>query len=165
MQIKHLYGRKVMVDANALIYFLTGACNDLTVELFRAGALGKTHLVTTTRIMDEVLFKILLITAGELYGWKSRILERLKKDPEKIKRLAGTCQRVIELSETLNINIVEITKNTLFALPETISLYGLMGNDALTLKVMKERNMRYILTADRDFKGIEGIAVLDPVAS
>jgi len=163
MQIKDLYNRKIMVDTNAFIYYLTNHCNKLTEEIFESWALEKLQLVTTTRIVDELLFKMLLIKAGEIYGFESKILEKLKRNPERIKNLANVCRDVLKFLEALNIEIIEVKKNTIFTIPQIISEYGLIGNDALTLKIMKEKNLKFILTADEDFKKVEGIIVLTPL--
>jgi len=163
MQIKNLYGKKLMVDTNAFIYYLTDQCNNLTVEIFEAGALGRIQLITTTGIVNELIFKMLLIEAGRIYGWKTKVFEKLKKEPEKVKRLAGACEKVMEFLDVLNVEVIEIRKNALRAICEIISEYGLMGNDAVTLKVIKERNLKYILTADGDFKRVKELIVLDPL--
>ena len=163
MQIKNLYGKKIMVDTNAFIYYLTDQCNSLTVEIFEAGVLKKLHLLTTIRIIDELLFKMLLIKAVAIYGWKSKILEKLKKESEKIKILAGVCKDVLEFLQTLNVEVIEIRKNVIFEIPEVMSKYGLIGNDAITFKVMQQRNLKYILTADEDFKNIKELTVLNPL--
>lgn len=163
MEIKSLHGKKIMVDTNAFIYYLTGQCNKLTVEIFEAGVLKKLKLITTTRIIDELLFKMFLIKAGEIYGFEGKILEKLKKDIKKIKNLANVCRNVLKFIEILGVNIIEIKRNTIFAVPEIISEYGLIGNDAITFKIMKERNLKYILTADEDFRNIREIVVLNPL--
>jgi len=163
MQIKDLYGKKLMIDTNAFVYYLTDQCNNLTVEIFEAGVLGKLKLITTTRIVDELLFKMLLIKAAEIYGWKSKILEKLKKEPEKIKTLANVCRDVLEFLQTLNVEIVEVKKSTIFEIPEIMSEYGLIGNDAITFKIIQQRNLKYILTADEDFENIDEIVVLNPL--
>ena len=163
MQIKHLYGKKLMVDANAFVYYLTNQCNNLTVEILEAGVLGKVQLITTVRIVDELLFKMLMIKAVEVYGWKSKILEKLTREPEKIKTLSYVCRDVLEFLQILNLEVIEIKKNVIFEIPKIMSQYGLIGNDAITLKIMQQRNLKYILTADEDFKKIKEIVVLDPL--
>jgi len=94
---------------------------------------------------------------------KSKILEKLKKEPEKIKALAHVCRNVLEFLQILNMEIVEIKKNIIFEIPEVMSKYGLIGNDAITFKIMQQRNLKYILTTDEDFKNIEELIVLDPL--
>ncbi len=163
MQIKDLYEKTVMVDTNTFIYYLTDQCNNLTVEIFEAGVLGRLKLITTARIVDELLFKMILIKAAKIYGWKSKILEKLRRNPEKIKTLANVCRDVLEFLQTLNVEIVEVKKNIIFEIPKAMSQYGLIGNDAITFKIMQQRNLKYILTADEDFKSIEELIVLDPL--
>jgi len=47
MEIKSLHGKKIMVDTNAFIYYLTGQCNKLILEIFEAGVLKKLKFITT----------------------------------------------------------------------------------------------------------------------
>jgi predicted metal-dependent hydrolase len=37
------------------------------------------------------------------------------------------------------------------------------SNDAISLKVMRERNLKYILTSDKDFEGIKELVVINPL--
>ena len=83
MQIKDLYNKKLMIDTNAFVYYLTNQCNNLTVEIFEAGTLGKIQLITTIRIVDELLFKITLIKAVEIYGWKKQNFRKIEKRTRK----------------------------------------------------------------------------------
>ncbi len=94
--------------------------------------------------------------------FEGKILEKLKKDVKKIKNLVNVCRNVLEFIEILGVNIIEIKRNTIFAVPEIISEYGLIRNDAITFKIMEERNLKYILTADEDFRNIREIVVLNP---
>ncbi len=82
---------------------------------------------------------MLLIKAAELYGWKNKIFQKLKKEPEKIKALAGVCKDILEFLQTLNVEVVEVRKNTIDGIPEIMFQYGLIGNDAITYKIMREK--------------------------
>ena len=39
--------------------------------------------------------------------------------------------------------------------------YGLFGNNALTLSLMRRFNLKYIATADRDFGNIEWLSLVE----
>ena len=39
--------------------------------------------------------------------------------------------------------------------------YGLFGNEALTLSLMRRFNLKYIATADRDFGNIEWLSLVE----
>jgi len=163
-KINRLLSKTIFVDTNAFIYFLTGKCNNLTVEIFKMSYLRRLKLITTTRIVDELLFKIMIIEAKNRYGFEKNIPARLRKDKNKVKELSESCSTVFKFLEKGKVKIVDVKASSLRAVPEIMSQYGLFGNDALTLKIMKELNLKFILTADKDFKNIDWIEVINPLA-
>ena len=162
-KINRFLSRIIFVDANAFIYFLTGRCNELTVEIFKMSHIEKLKLITTTRIVDELLFKMMVIEAKSRYGFEKNIPAKLKKDKKKVKELSESCNKVLEFLEKGRVKIIDIKASSLRAIPEIMSQYGLFGNDALTLKVMRELNLKFILTADKDFENIDWIEVINPL--
>ncbi len=56
---EEIYGRKILVDSNAFIYFLTGQ-SPLVKEFFSASLDGRLKLFITVRILDEVISKMCL---------------------------------------------------------------------------------------------------------
>ncbi len=162
-KINRLLSKTIFVDTNAFIYFLTGRCNRLTVEIFKMSYLRKLKLITTTRVVDELLFKMMIIEAKNRYGFEKSIPARLKKDKSKVKELSESCNKVLVFLEKGKVKIVDVKASSLRAIPEIMSQYGLFGNDALTLKIMRELNLKFILTADKDFENIDGIEVINPL--
>ncbi|WP_158025391.1 type II toxin-antitoxin system VapC family toxin [Desulfurobacterium indicum] len=162
LKINRFLSRTIFVDANAFIYFLTGKCNPLTVEIFKMGYIGKLKLVTTTRVVDELLFKMMVIEAKNKYGFEKNIPVKLKKNKDKVKELSKSCNKVLEFLEKSRVKIVDIKVSSLRAIPEIMTQYGLFGNNALTIKMMRELNLKFILSADRDFENIDWIEVINP---
>ena len=70
---------KIMIDSNVLIYFLTGSKIENIEKIKHLfSKKDKYHFITTTRIIDEVIFKLLIISSGVK-------LKQLKKDKELLK--------------------------------------------------------------------------------
>ena len=161
--VNHLLGKTIFVDANAFLYFLGGECNELTREIFRYARLEKLFLITSARVVDEVLFKALLAKARELFGIKKNVPVFLRHNKNLVKNLAGICQMVFDLLELTRVEVVEIKKSTLKGIEAIMKEHGLFGNDSISLKIIRERNLKYILTSDKDFEGIKGLVVINPL--
>ena len=157
--------KSIFVDTNAFIYLLTGMCNRLTREIFRLGSQKRVKLITSTRVIDELLFKVMIIEARKEYNLGTNIPFKLRNDRDKVKKLADSCRIVFDLLKDFSIRVIEIKMSHLQAIPEIMGTYGLFGNDAITVKIMKSLNLKYILTADRDFEVLEseGVEIICPV--
>jgi predicted nucleic acid-binding protein len=154
--LDELRGRTILVDANAILYHLQGLC-PIGKEVFRQGKEGRFKLVTTTRIVDEVIHKTLLIRARNMFGWKTKTIKRLRKEPEKLRDLVSDIQNVIEFTQTIPLDVQEIRLNDLKKIPDMMGTYGLLGNDSLILIVMNRRNLKYLLSSDTDFNRVPWI--------
>ena len=138
---------KVMIDANVLIYnFLNIDC----IEKLQIESLFKNTnftFITTTRIVDEVIFKLIVIKSGKK-------LKQLKKDKELLKNMVFIVENVKDFLKKLDFKIYEIKEKHYWEISEIMKQYGLLGNDALTFILMKENNIEYIATFDNDFKSL-----------
>ncbi|HHG73755.1 MAG TPA: PIN domain-containing protein [Persephonella sp.] len=146
---------KVMIDTNVLIYFLA----DIKTEskgkikkLFEQE--NKYQFVITTRILDELIFKIIVIQSGKNF-------KNLKANKNIIKKYSSTIDFIRNFLEDFNFKIYEIKEKHYWKLKDVINEYELIGNDALTFIVMKENNLKYIATIDKDFEHIPAINVLN----
>ena len=153
---------KVMIDSNVFLYFLLGtfpdpACRERIVSLFEAVEHRDTEGVTTGRIVDEVIFKLLLAKARETYPNKP--LNHLKSDPEFAKSLHGIHEEFFGFTDAFGITIVPTTLQHLRHSGTLLKAFGIFGNDALTLKAMLTHNITRIATCDRDFERIELVEV------
>ena len=164
MKISQLYGKSVFVDSNAFIYYMEGLCSEVASEIIRAGSkeVAKIKLITTTRICDEVLFKMTLIRARNRdKTLEGNTFKKLKKKPEIVKELVEDLEKVVAFFHSLNMEIITVDSRLLFQSLDITKEYGLFGNDAITVLVMRRRNMKYILSSDRDFDGVEWIKRID----
>ena len=162
---RKFYNKTVFLDANAIIYYLEGISNEVAGQIIELGSkeMARIKLLTTTRVIDEILFKITLIRAKALYGFKAKVLEKLKKDKAKVETLAKDIKKVFEFLDTLNITVAETTLKDLRIIPEMMRRWGIFGNDALIIKTMNRYNFKYILSSDKDFDQIKWIERIDPL--
>lgn len=161
--INELLAKKIFVDANAFLYFMGAECNELTREIFRYARLEKLFLITSVRVVDEVLFKVLLIKTREEFGIRKNIPDFLRRNKELVKNLADVCEVVFNLLELAQVEIIDVKRKTLKGIQDIMKEYGLFGNDAISLKIMKERNLKYILTSDKDFECVKELCVINPL--
>ncbi|WP_201333042.1 PIN domain-containing protein [Nitratiruptor sp. YY09-18] len=136
---------KVMVDTNVLIYTFL----DIDMpqkqnikELFEAS--NRFQYVTTTRIIDEVIFKLVIISSGKK-------LKQLKKDRELLEKQTSIITMIKNFLKDFNFKVYEIKEKHYWKMIDIIKEYGLLGNDALTMAIMKENNLKYVATFDNDF--------------
>ena len=161
-KIKCLYGRKILVDSNAFIYFLTGQ-SLLVKEFFQASVEGRLKLLTTVRILDEVIFKTCILLAKMRYGFYKKTLNKLKKNPHLIAELSEDCRKIIDMCQAFNFVVFDLSFRDLEKLPNIMQNYGLVGNDALTVGIMQKMNLKYLLSADKDFDAVPWIKRIDPL--
>jgi predicted nucleic acid-binding protein len=136
---------KIMIDSNVLIYFLMGKEIDEIKQLFLNK--NKYKFVITTRIIDEVVFKLMVINSGKK-------LKQLKKDKELLKKQIFIFEVIKDFLKDFEFKVYEIKEKHYWKMENIIKEFGLLGNDALTITIMKENNLKYIATVDKDFKKI-----------
>lgn len=153
-----LINKSIFIDANVILYHLSDVSDDATY-LLEIGEKGLVSLVTSLRVMDEVFFKYILAVAAKKYGWSSKVLEKLRKDKEKAKEIADDLGLLKELFE--NFEVIEPTKSDFLKTIDIQKKWGLIGNDALTIVLMKRHNLRYIATADSDFQAVSWSHIIE----
>ncbi|WP_297445257.1 type II toxin-antitoxin system VapC family toxin [Desulfurobacterium sp.] len=87
--------------------------------------------------------------------------KKLKKRPEIVKELMEDLEKVVAFFHSLNIEIIPVDSRLLFQSLDITKEYGLFGNDTITVLVMRRRNMKYILSSDKDFDGVGWIKRID----
>ncbi|WP_456465337.1 type II toxin-antitoxin system VapC family toxin [Persephonella sp.] len=146
---------KVMIDTNVLIYFLADIKTESKEKIKKLFEQEKKYqFVITTRILDELIFKIFVIQSGKNF-------KNLKANKNIIKKYSSTIDFIRSFLEDFNFKIYEIKEKHYWKLKDVINEYELIGNDALTFIVMKENNLKYIATIDKDFEHIPAINVLN----
>jgi len=154
-------GKSIFVDTSAFILFLHNSCNDITKEIFKKTLEGKCKLITSTRCIDELIFKEMVILAKTDYGLMNKTVEKLRKNPDIVKALGQRLREVIpDFLKTYRIEVIPIKTEWVLEIPQLMEQYGLFGNDALIIRAMQSRNLKYLLSADRDFEKVSFIEVI-----
>ncbi|NPA41565.1 MAG: PIN domain-containing protein [Aquificae bacterium] len=155
-------GRSIFVDTSALILFLHGSCNDITLEIFKLALEKKCKLITSSRCVDEFIFKEMVLIAKDKYGFRSKTISKLRRHPKIVMEIGKKLTNVIpQFIKAYHIEILEVKKEWVLKLPELMQQYGLFGNDALIIRAMQSRNIEYLLSSDQDFKRIPFIKMID----
>jgi len=155
-----VFNRTIFVDANVILYHLFGESGDAT-DLLLLGENKRLRLVTSLRIVDEVIFKCLLWVARTKLALRTKTYNKLKKDKELVKKVTGALSE-LNLRKLFSIfDVIEPRSGDLWKSLEYSEKYGLFGNDALTLFLMRRFNLKYIATADRDFGNIEWLILVE----
>ena len=158
MKIK---GKTFFIDTSAFIDFLHGACNEITKEIFRNALEGNCKLVTSSRCIDELLFKEMVLLAKAKYGIGNKAVEKLRKNPLLVKQIGIDLESLIpEFLRTYRVEIIEVKKEWVLEIPQLMQKYGIFGNDALIVRAMQSRNLKYLLSTDTDFNKVPFIALV-----
>ena len=141
---------KIMVDTNVILYYLFDGLAPSATELEKAQKLfeealeNRVKLLITTRILDELLFKTLILTTGKSF-------KQLKKTKKIIKLNSFIVTTIFNFIKDLDIEILELKTVHYRNVEKIMKEYGLFGNDALILAAMQSKNLKYIATFDYDF--------------
>ena len=146
----------IFVDANAIIYHLQGL-SPTAKEIFVLAEQKALNLLTTTRIIDEVIHKLLLIKAMDRFGMTRKTIEKLRKDKNKVKLLADDLQILFAFIKAIHLRVKSITNSDLNKVPQVMKTYGLLCSDSLILVTMKKFKIEFLLSSDTDFDNIEWI--------
>lgn len=134
--------------------------SEISREIFRLGEFRRLKLVSTTRVVDEVIHKILLIRAKEKFGIMTKTVKKLRKDKEKVKQLSEDIKIIYNFIQTVRLEIKEVRYEDLQQIPDMMKSYGLWGNDALILIIMNRYDIKYLLSSDADFKDIDWLSLI-----
>ncbi len=158
MKIK---GKTFFVDTSAFIVFLHGMCNDTAKEIFENALEGNCKLVSSSRCIDELLFKEMVLLAKTRYNLGNKAVDKLRKNPDLVKKIGTELANLIpEFLKTYRVEIIEVKKNWVLEIPLLMKEYGIFGNDALIIRTMRSRNIKYILSTDSDFEKIPFVELI-----
>jgi len=138
---------KIMADTNVFLYYFFKIDDSkllLINSLLKESLHKRVQLLITTRILDELIFKSIILSSG-------LNTKKLKSDKEKMKEYGHIIRNIFGFIKEFNIEIREIKLNHYEKLQNCVEEYGLFPNDCLTLIVMNSLNLKYIATFDEDF--------------
>jgi predicted nucleic acid-binding protein len=156
-------GDRLFIDSNTLVYHFAAdpvfgpACAGLMSRIQKQ----ELQAFTSTHALSEAAHRTMTIEAAALFGWKSKLLQRLKQQPAKVQQLSKLRQAV-EQTPQLGIQILTVA-SPLIAVGAAISQQtGLLTNDALMVAVMQDNGLTKLASADADLDGAPGITRYAP---
>lgn len=149
----------IFVDTTPLIYHLQGihsGAKELMKRIERRELIGYTSL----RILDELLFKAIIIEAIAKFGWTwKKVKDRLRANKDKVKELSYVYDQIAKIAELLVV--IEPTFNDLMNCSNIQQQYGLFGNDAVVGWLMKKHRIQNLATFDSDFDNVKEIRLIE----
>jgi predicted nucleic acid-binding protein len=156
-------GESIFLDANILVYHFAPhpthgrACNDLIRRVENLALMA----YTSTAVLSDVAHHLMTFEASAVFGWTSKVVQRLRQDPSAVMKLSKfhTCVgeapklgiRVLTIPETLVETAAMLSRQT-----------GLLTNDALILATMRHSGLSKIASQDADFDRVPGLTRYGP---
>lgn len=156
-------GASIFLDANTLVYHFGPhptfglACQQLLRRIENREIVG----FTSTPVLSELAHRMMTLEAAALFGWPSKIVDRLKQNPTAVGNLSKFRQAVAQVPQ-LNVQILTIPE-TLVETAAGISQHtGLLSNDALIVAVMQANGLTNLASHDADFDRVPGLVRYGP---
>ncbi len=145
-------GKVVFLDANIFHFYLRGpenaqkACISLLQRIEGKDVAG----YTSTLILDELIYKILLKKIEEKY--KRSPLTILQKVPKEIGIYPPEIRRAIDIVLGIEgLNVLPVEKHHIEEAIAQMQKYSILPRDAIHVSVMKSIECRDLASADNDF--------------
>lgn len=124
----------IFIDSNIFIYHFLGISESCTNFLEKI-ELGDSDGYTSTVVLAEVLHRLMIAEAVEIYGIEpKKAVKHLKQNPELIPKLEK-CETAINNIPEFKVKILTVTVESIFQSRSLRKDYGVMTND--WLKVWK----------------------------
>ena len=151
-------GETIFLDSNTLVYHFIPypVLGPLCTKLIDRIGINEIAGVTSTHVLSEVAHRLMTTEASRTFGWKSKIVDRLKRQPTEIKTL-HSFRQAIERIPQLGIQILTIPAHLIAAAAALSIQYGLLSNDALVVAIMQAQGLTNIASHDADFDRVPGL--------
>lgn len=154
--VKHLAdipkGKSVFLDANAFHFYLRGpesaqkACTTLLERVEKKDIAG----YTSTLVLDELIYKILLKKVEEKY--RKNPLQILQESPEEISAHSLEIRRAVDIVVGIEaLTVMAVEKYHIEEAVEYMGKYSILPRDAVHVSVMKSIECNDVASADSDF--------------
>lgn len=158
-------GTSVFIDANIFLFdiFEDPDFGDASYDFIKKIESLEIKGYTSTLVLDEVLFKMILMEASnKLNVSMKNVVGLLKKEPDKLAALEKSWKNIQEIQNMENLTIFGVTPATFKDAVEIAQNYKLLPHDATHAAVAKEMNIRNIASNDEDFKHVDFLKVWKP---
>jgi predicted nucleic acid-binding protein len=157
-------GASIFVDANPFVYHFASdpkwgsACSQLFARITNQ----EIQANTSTHVLSEVAHHLMSLEAANLFGWTSKIVNRLKQQPAEIRKLTNFRKSIEEVAN-LGLRVLTVAPGWIAAAAALSQQYGLLSNDALVVAVMQAHGLTYLASHDADFDRVPGVTRYAPV--
>lgn len=158
-----LEGASVFLDANILVYHfaphpvLGQPCHELLQRVETQAILA----YTSTAVLSEVAHHLMTFEASALFGWSTKVVQRLRDDPSAVGRLSKFHEAVVQVPQ-LGVRVLTIPGALIEAAASLSRQTGLLSNDALLVAVMQANGLTRLASHDGDFDRVPGITRYGP---
>jgi predicted nucleic acid-binding protein len=156
-------GESVFLDANILVYHFAPhpqygkACHDLIQRVENQALLG----YTSTAVLSEMAHHLMTFEASAVFGWTSKVVQRLRQDPSAVMQLSRFHQSLVEVPK-LGIRTLTIPETLVAAAAMLSRQTGLLSNDALIVALMQANGLNRLASGDADFDTVPGLTRYAP---
>ena len=151
-------GERIFVDANLLVYHFAShpvfgpGCTDF----LKRAQNNEVAAFISTHVLSEAAHHLMTFEASQQFGWPSKIVDRLKRQPAQIQQLSAF-RHAVEKVPQLGIQVLTIPANLVAAAAALSIQHGLLTNDALVVAVMQANGLTNIASSDADFDRVAGL--------
>jgi predicted nucleic acid-binding protein len=158
-----LAGEAIFLDANTLVYHFGPhpvfgpACNQLLHRIENSEVAG----FTSTPVLSELAHRLMTFEAAALFGWPSKVVDRLKQNPSAVGQLTRFRQALAKVPQ-LNVKILTIPESLVETAAGISQQTGLLSNDALIVAVMQANGLTRLASHDAVFDRVSGLTRYAP---
>ncbi len=157
-------GQSLFLDANTLVYHFGphpvfgSACQQLVQRIKNREVVG----FTSTPVLSELAHRLMTMEASALFGWPSKVVDHLKKNPAAVGQLSKFRQAVAKVPQ-LNIQVLTIPEAMVETAAAVSQQTSLLSNDALIVAVMQAHGLTNLASHDADFDRVPSLTRYGPI--
>jgi predicted nucleic acid-binding protein len=156
-------GESIFLDANPLVYHFAphpkfgSACTQLIKRIDNQELQAR----TSTHVLSEAAHHLMTLEASTIFGWTSKVAQRLKQQPIHVQKLTNFRQAIEQVSQ-LGIKVLTIPPDMIATAAAISQQTGLLSNDALIVAMMQANGLTNLASADNDFDRVPGLTRYGP---
>jgi predicted nucleic acid-binding protein len=156
-------GGSLFLDANIFVYYFAPhpvfgpACDQLVQKIGNGTLIG----FTSTPVLSELAHRLMTFQASTLFGWPSKVVNHLKRNPAAVRQLSLFRQAVAKIPQ-LGVRILTIPEPLVEVATAVSHQTGLLSNDALIVAVMRANGLAHLASHDADFDRVPGLTRYAP---
>jgi len=145
-------GESIFLDANLLVYHFAAhpALAPPCTALIRRISKKEIVAFTSTHMLSEVAHRLMMYEASQAFGWKSKIVDRLKQQPNAILQLNAFRESIAKVPQ-LGIQVLTVPPHLVATAAGLSVQFGLLSNDALVVAIMQAQGLTNLASHDADF--------------